>query len=644
MILAAAAFASQAQTLNVLGQFNYSNGSTPATPHGASIIEGPDGNFYGTTSSGGAATCGTVFQMTPAGVITTLHSFNYSVDGCSPESGVTLGSDGSLYGTTELSIFKVTLSGTFTPLYMQGTNGPHLLNGLIQASDGNFYGTASEGGSGNAGMIFRITPSGTLTALINFSGTATGGAPQGPLIQASDGNLYGTTSSGGVDGGTVFKMTLDGTLTTIYNFCETSGCPDGVSPYTGLVQAKDGNLYGTTAGSENGSGTIFKMTLGGTLTTLYTFCPQGLSACPDGDSALGSLIQGKDGNLYGTTSNEAKFDQSGTLFQVTTSGALTTLHQFCSQSGCADGSNPQGSLFQASDGTLYGATNSGGVDDFGVIFSLKPPAGPAYSCTNTAPPVISAIDSAGAYGGYAYFASGSWLEIFGSNLADPNDPRLADASHSGEWASSDFTSGVAPTNLDGISVSINGKPAYVWFLSPGQLNVQAPEDSATGSVAVTVTNCKATSSESMFTRRALAPALLSPSNYSAAGKQYLIATFASDGAYVLNTSTGASFGLNSRPAKPGDLIIAYGIGFGDVNPSIPPGVIVTQSNQVTNPVTFSFGSAQAELTYQGLAGSFIGLYEFYVKVPEGLADGDYRINVTENGTALPQTFFLTVQN
>ena len=148
MILAAAAFASQAQTLNVLGQFNYSNGSTPATPHGASIIEGPDGNFYGTTSSGGAATCGTVFQMTPAGVITTLHSFNYSVDGCSPESGVTLGSDGSLYGTTELSIFKVTLSGTFTPLYMQGTNGPHLLNGLIQASDGNFYGTASEGGSG----------------------------------------------------------------------------------------------------------------------------------------------------------------------------------------------------------------------------------------------------------------------------------------------------------------------------------------------------------------------------------------------------------------------------------------------------------------------------------------------------------------
>jgi uncharacterized protein (TIGR03437 family) len=647
VILAAAAFSSQAQTLNVLGQFNYSNGSTPATPHGASLVEGPDGNFYGTTSVGGDNTCGTVFQMTPAGAITTLHGFSYSVDGCSPESGVTLGSDGSLYGTTELSIFKITLSGAFTLLYMQGANGPHLLNGLIQASDGNFYGTASQGGTGNAGMIFSITPSGTFTPLINFSGTATGGAPQGPLIQASDGNLYGTTSAGGAvgaDSGTVFKMTLDGTLTTIYSFCATSGCPDGDSPYTGLVQANDGNLYGTTQGSENGSGTIFKMTLGGTLTTLYTFCLQGLSSCPDGDSPLGSLIQGIDGNLYGTTSNEGMFNQAGTLFQITTSGTLTTLHQFCSQSGCADGSYPQGSLFQTSDGTLYGATNSGGANDFGVVFSLKPPAGPAYSCTNTTPPVISSIDSAGAYGGYPYFASGSWLEIFGSNLADPNDPRLDNSTHSGQWGSSDFTNGNAPTNLDGISVSINGKPAYVWFLSPGQINVQAPEDSATGSVAVTVTNCNATSSETMFTRRALAPGLLSPSNYSAGGKQYLVATFASDGAYVLDTSIGASFGLTSRPAKPGDLIIAYGIGFGDVNPSILPGVIVTQSNQVTNPVTFSFGSAQAELTYQGLAGSFVGLYEFYVKVPEGLADGDYQINVTENGTAVPQTFFLTVTN
>jgi uncharacterized protein (TIGR03437 family) len=202
----------------------------------------------------------------------------------------------------------------------------------------------------------------------------------------------------------------------------------------------------------------------------------------------------------------------------------------------------------------------------------------------------------------------------------------------------------APTSLDGISVSIKGKPAYVWYLSPTQLNVQAPEDSTLGNVAITVTNCKATSPQSMFARQALAPGLLAPANYSANGTQYMVATFASDGAYVLNTSTGASFGLNSRPAKPGDLIIAYGVGFGDVTPAILPGVIVQQSNALVKPVTISFGSANATSAYAGLAGNFVGLYEFYITVPSGLANGDYQINVTQNGTMVPQTLYLTVHN
>jgi uncharacterized protein (TIGR03437 family) len=124
----------------------------------------------------------------------------------------------------------------------------------------------------------------------------------------------------------------------------------------------------------------------------------------------------------------------------------------------------------------------------------------------------------------------------------------------------------------------------------------------------------------------------------------MVATFASDGAYVLNTSTGATFGLNSRPAKPGDLIVAYGIGFGDVTPSIPPGVIVGQSNSLVNGIAVSFGSTGATLTYAGLAGSFVGLYEFFITVPAGLANGDYRINVSQNGVAVPQTMYLTVHN
>lgn len=267
-----------------------------------------------------------------------------------------------------------------------------------------------------------------------------------------------------------------------------------------------------------------------------------------------------------------------------------------------------------------------------------------YTCTNTTPPVITFVDSASAYGGYPYFASGSWLEIKGTNLADPSDPRLTSATNPGQWTSSDFNGVNAPTSLDGISVSVNGKPAYIWYLSVGQLNVQAPEDSAIGSVAITVTNCKATSSIFPFTRRALAPGLLAPSNYASGNTQYLAATFASDGAYVLNTSLAAAFGVNGRPAKPGDVIVAYGIGFGDVTPSILPGVIVEQSNALVNPVTISFGSTPATLSYSGLAGNFVGLYEFYINVPSGLPSGDYQINVTQNGLLLPQTFYLTVQN
>ena len=136
---------------------------------------------------------------------------------------------------------------------------------------------------------------------------------------------------------------------------------------------------------------------------------------------------------------------------------------------------------------------------------------------------------------------------------------------------------------------------------------------------------------------------LRPSSFSVGGKQYLVATFASDGAYVLNT--GAIPGINSRPAKPGDVIIAYGIGFGDVTPSILPGVVVGQANALVTPVTVSFGSTNAPpLGYSGLAGNFVGLYEFYITVPAGLANGDYQINVTQGTAPVPQTMFLTVHN
>src|ERR1035438_1763288 len=196
-----------------------------------------------------------------------------------------------------------------------GTNGSTPVAGLVQASDGNLYGTTSVGGTSNDGTVFRITPGGTLTTLYSFTG-ADGENPQAGLIQASDGNLYGTTESGGTIillgkpltfiWGTVFRITPGGTETTLYSF---TGGADGGSPQAGLIQASDGNLYGTTAsGGAGPRGTVFSITPGGTLTTLYSFY---------GNSGpQGALIQASDGNFYGTTSGGGT-SGGGTVFRIT---------------------------------------------------------------------------------------------------------------------------------------------------------------------------------------------------------------------------------------------------------------------------------------------------------------------------------------
>jgi uncharacterized protein (TIGR03437 family) len=369
------------------------------------------------------------------------------------------------------------------------------------------------------------------------------------------------------------------------------------APTSNLTLASDGNLYGTTTG-----GGFFKITVGGLLATVAT---------PPALANVGAvvLIQGSDGNLYGTSTGGGDTGK-GIIFKISTAGGMSVLYDFCEQADCPD-SWFSTSLLQAPDGSLIGTTDPPGADIIGSIFRLQlPPA----NCGAIGPPVITSVGSAIAYGGYSYFASGSWLEIKGTNLADPSDPRLTAATDPGQWTANDFNGANAPTSLDGNSVSIDGESVYVSYISTSQLNVQAPENPGAGIAFITATNCIGTSTPYTFAKQTLAPGLLAPSNYSANGTQYMVATFQSDGTYVLNTATGASFGLNSRPAKPGDAIIAYGIGFGDVTPSILPGLIVGQSNTLVNPVTISFGTTQANVTYAGLAGGFVGLYEFYVTV------------------------------
>lgn len=404
------------------------------------------------------------------------------------------------------------------------------------------------------------------------------------------------------DGSRVYVLDAGGNLTVLAtssnSVAATVTLPGNeISPF-GLAISPDGTrayvtrfAANTVAVIDTSSNTVVAMV------PLGAF-PNGLAVTPDGN------------HVYVTTSVDATGEGSGNV-----------------------------SVIDTSSNTVV-ANVGVGVTPYGLAIK----AGGGFACTNTTPPSITSIVSASGYGGYSYFASGSWLEIKGSNLADPSDPRLTAATNPGQWTAGDFSGSNAPTVLDGVSVSINGKPAYVWYLSQAQLNVQAPEDTATGNVVIKVTNCKGTSPAFTLNRRALAPGLLAPSNYSANGTQYMVATFVSDGAYVLNTATGAAFGLNSRPAKPGDVIVAYGIGFGDVAPSILPGVIVGQSNSLVNGITASFGSTSAALTYAGLAGGFVGLYEFYITVPAGLANGDYQINVKQGGVAVPQTMYLTVHN
>jgi uncharacterized repeat protein (TIGR03803 family) len=357
---------------------------------------------------------GTIFSLTPSGVVKQLYSFcghgRCDEWGGAPVAGLVQAVNGNSYGTTpgggdkeHGTVFEITLAGTMaTRVDFNGTDGIRPEAGLIQATDANFYGTTAGGGkhgcewwwSYGCGTVFKMTAGGGFVTLYKFCSQAAcidGANPYSGLVQGTDGNFYGTTRYGGSNEacngggcGTVFKITSTGTLTTLYSFCSQANCTDGSAPLAGLVQATDGNFYGTTStGGVNGEyGTIFKITPTGTLTTLHSFCSQ--SACADGEAPLAGLMQATDGNFYGTTSqggasdNCANDNGCGTVFQITPSGALTTLYSFCSQSGCLDGQTPYAGLVQDTNGDLYGTTAAGGANGYyglGTLFMRVPGQG-----------------------------------------------------------------------------------------------------------------------------------------------------------------------------------------------------------------------------------------------------------------------------
>jgi uncharacterized repeat protein (TIGR03803 family) len=392
---AATAITSPAQILTTLysfcSQLNCADGEYPL----AALVQGTDGNFYGTTSEGGTDGAGTVFKITPSGTLTTLHSFD-GTDGNQPLAGLVRANDGNLYGTTTYgggsncdqfgcgTVFRITPVGTFTVLYDFCTqlNCPdgEIPTGLVQATDGNFYGMTELGGTYGAGTVFKITPDGELTTLYSFPGAF----PSAALVQGTDGNFYGTTPEGGANGdGMVFKITSGGVRTTLYSFCSLPNCADGAAPQSSLVQGTDGNFYGTASnggtgsncpGTYGGCGTVFSISKVGALTTIYNFCSQ--PGCADGREGntlypTGALVQASDGNFYGTTVlggyNYCTPGGCGTVFNITPSGSLTTLHSF----DITDGYSPYAGLIYARDGNFYGTTAFGGADQLGTVFKFQ---------------------------------------------------------------------------------------------------------------------------------------------------------------------------------------------------------------------------------------------------------------------------------
>lgn len=361
----------------------------------APVLAG-DGNLYFTSPAGSRQCrqsdpqpCGSILRRTSAGAVSVVHNFGEtSADGYFP-GGMIVGHDGALYGLTSDgphhggTIFRLSLDGPLRVLHQFGADprGGYGPNSLVAASDGNFYGTTSQGGAHDCpqipssapscGTLFRLTPGGTLTLLSSFGASPTDGVQPAGLMQASDGHLYGVTTMGGANGcGTLFRVTLAGVRTERRSFCQSLA--DASSPQFAPVQASDGALYGVTpsggagrCGWSFGCGTVYRMTLSGSFSIVHAF------AADDRRDGYGpnSLVEGRDGFLYGTTTSGgvSQMDGTGTIFRLGKGGGKTILYSFPTM-GFAVPGRP-GAMTQAADDSFWGTTEYGS-NGHGTLFRM----------------------------------------------------------------------------------------------------------------------------------------------------------------------------------------------------------------------------------------------------------------------------------
>jgi uncharacterized repeat protein (TIGR03803 family) len=369
------ALPSAAQSFTIVHSFSGPDGSSPT----AGLLLASDGNFYGVAMQGGANGFGTVFEITPAGTFTTLHNFAQA-DGSYPAAPLIQGSDGALYSTTSAggahnvgTIYRITTAGALTTLHsFSGLDGSNPFGPLLIGPDGNFYGTTTGGGSAYFGTVFQFTPAGALTVMHNFAGQDgpdgepgnDGGFPYGTLISVGSGYYAGTTGRGGIadNVGVLFTVNLAGDIVEPVLFDKA----DGSGSFGGLILASDGNAYGLTAGGGTPGpfGEIYQFNLHEPLQASDFSMVTTFGSGGQPYSAYDSLLQGSDGNFYGTSNSDSNYGD-GTVFEYNPSSRdLAVLVTF----NGSNGSHPYSTLVQGPGGTIWGTTSSGGAHGYGEIF------------------------------------------------------------------------------------------------------------------------------------------------------------------------------------------------------------------------------------------------------------------------------------
>ncbi len=440
------AVCAQAQTFTTLSDFTGLNGEAPLF---GSMVQDTNGHYYGSTFYGGKNGFGAIFQLTSTGNLTNLYSFCAlagCADGTGPVTAPILGSDGNFYGTTDNggnssgagTVYKMTIGGKLTTLYSFCPTQPCSDGispvGLVEGSNGNFYGVTGYGGAFSYGTFFELTSLGEFKLLHSFCaqlGCGGGASPAASPMQASNGNFYGTAARGGFhSGGVVYEITSAGSYKALYNFCSQTDCADGSYPQSTLVQDAKGNLYGTTLyGGAYGDGTVFEITPTDQYIVLHSF--DGADGS-DGGYPQSAPTVANDGNLYGTTTNGIN---NGNIYQITPEGTYTSLYSFCNPTRCNAYDATYG-LLQGTDGILYGATADGGAHGWGIV----------YSFANNLSPLVKTVPLAAAVG--------ARVIILGNGLTGST------------------------------SVTFNGVPAAFTVESDTYLTATVPTGATTGTVSV----------------------------------------------------------------------------------------------------------------------------------------------------------------